>query len=359
MTKYDASRLPEFFDKWGVAYRLEDGWLARGRASGGFDGVFGVQIHHGADPVNTNLDTAVRYNATQGKDAPIGNATISREKDGPIVAVYAGLAANTAGVGGPRLTSRGVIPKDSANHISFAFEAENNGVDETWGEAMCDLYVAATVAVLDWASNCTPGAPLGAGDVFAHFEWSPGRKIDPSGPSRFNGYQRGEWNMDAFRGEVFALMLRGPAGQPPIPPPEPGLVVSYTVQPGDGWWRISRALGYPIADLQAFNNWPPARTLHPGDVINAPAPDVGPPACGQPAVTYQGDSGDAVTELQTLLIADGWYPYAVDGLYGPRTAQGVQQLQKYLRSQGFDPGPIDGQFSDVTRAALCAFMGTP
>lgn len=361
MPKYTLARLPEFFDKWGVPATYTADWLSTGRASGGFDNVFGVQIHHGADSPKTALNTSVRYNAVSGPSAPIGNGTISRDKDGPVVAMYAGLAANTAGVGGPRLTSRGVIPADSANHISFAFEAENNGTDEPWSDSMCDLYVRATVAVLDWANNCTPGAPLGAGDVFAHFEWAPGRKIDPSGPSRFNGQKRGKWDMDLFRGEVFALMMGSPPPGPPPPAPDPVNEATYTVQSGDGWWRISRAMGFPIADIQAANNWPQNRVLHPGDVLVSPAsPGTPPPAtCAQPAVSAPGDNGPAVSELQTLLLADGWYPFGIDGQYGPRTQQGVQRLQRFLRDNGFDPGPIDGVYGAQTRQALCDFNGTP
>lgn len=367
MGAYTAERLPEYFDKWGVRYLLVDGWLRRGRSSGGFDAVMGVQIHHGADSPNTKLDTSIRYNTVSGPTPPIGNATISRDKDGPVVALYAGLAANTAGVGGPRLTSRGVIPKDGANRVSFAFEAENDGTHEVWTDTMCDLYVAATVAVLDWASNNTPGAPLGAGDVFAHFEWAPGRKIDPRGPSRFNGFADATlWNMDLFRGEVFAMLLNGPGGGSPIVPPAPPAAgdLSYTVKKGDGWWRISRALGYPIADLQAYNGMDASRVLHPGDVIHAPGSVVEPPppapvGCVQPVESTLGDVGDGVVELQTLLNADGWYPFAVDGSYGPRTQQAVQKLQRFLVEQGFDPGPVDGVYGSQTRAALCALMGTP
>lgn len=370
MGAYTAERLPDYFDKWGVRYMLVDGWLKRGRSSGGFDAVMGVQIHHGADSPNTKLETSIRYNTISGPTPPIGNATISRDKDGPLVALYAGLAANTAGVGGPRLTSRGVIPKDGANRVSFAFEAENDGTHEVWTDTMCDLYVAATVAVLDWASNQTPGAPLGAGDVFAHFEWAPGRKIDPRGPSRFNDFADVTlWDMDRFRGEVFAMLMAGPPGAQDNPPPVPvdPIVQSYTVKKGDGWWRISRALGYPIADLQAYNGLDAAHVLHPGDVILAPgaADPAVPPAppepvgCTQPAEARLGDVGDGVVELQTLLNADGWYPFAVDGSYGPRTQQAVQKLQRFLADQGFDVGPIDGIYGTQTRTALCAFVGTP
>lgn len=360
MTKYSCERLPEFFDKWGVPASYTADWLSVGRASGGFDNVFGVQIHHGADSPKTALNTSVTYNSKTGPDAPIGNGTVSRDKDGPIVAMYAGLAANTAGKGGPRLTSRGVIPIDSANHITFAFEAENNGVDEPWSDAMCDLYVRATVAVLDWANNCTPGAPLSAGDVFAHFEWSPGRKIDPSGPSRF-APSGGKWNMDQFRGEVFAVMVGSvPPGPPPPAPDVP--VTSYVVQAGDGWWKVSRALGYPIAQLQAYNGMTAQTVLHPGMVITAPGAAPAPPQpqpCGQPPTSGLGDSGDDVVELQTLLKADGWYNYNVDGQYGPRTEQAVQKMQRFLADSGQNPGPVDGQYGDQTRGALCAFMGTP
>lgn len=292
-------RLPEFLEKWHIRYETVGDWLTVGRASGGFEEFKGVVVHHTASNKTAALASTINY-ALTGPDHPIANGCVSRDKDGPKVVLWAGLASNHAGKGGPRLSTRGVIPLNSANARCFGLEAENNGVGEPWPDDQCDLYVRTVVAVLDWANECTPGVPLGPGDVFAHREWTPGRKIDPAGPSRFNGYDgMREWNMDAFRGEVFLQWVAGPD---PAPPPG---------------------------------------------------------ACTQPPTCHEGDTGPAVVELQTLLQADGWYPYRIDGQYGPRTAQGVQQMQKFLKGEGFYAGPLDGWYGDWTRDSLCQFMGTP
>jgi len=294
MGTIDLERLPEFFEKWAVRYETVGDWLTVGRSSGGFDDFCGVIVHHTATKSTTPLSSTIRY-ALNGPDHPIANGCVSRDYDGPKVVLWAGLASNHAGRGGPKLSSRGVIGRDAANRVSFGMEAENNGIDEPWPDDQCDLYVRAVAAIIDWANECTPGAPLGAGDVWAHREWAPSRKSDPAGPSKFNSYQAGAWNMDAFRGEVFLTLVAGPN---PLPPPE----------------------------------------------------------CSQPATSHPGDTGDVVVELQTLLQADGWYPYTIDGNYGPRTGQGVQQMQKFLREQGAYEGPLDGIYGEWTRGSLCAFM---
>src|SRR5690606_30800026 len=90
----------------------------------------------------------------------------------------------------------------------FSIEAGNNGTGEPWPKVQTDAYVLLCVAVLDCINSETPGAKLGPGDIFAHFEWAPGRKIDPLGPSPWaSGADM--WNMDAFRGDVFKLMVAG------------------------------------------------------------------------------------------------------------------------------------------------------
>src|SRR5690606_7921464 len=126
-------------------------------------------------------------------------------------------ATNTQGKGGPVWTSRGVIPVDAGNRYMFSIEAGNNGVGEPWPKAQTDAYVLLCCAVLDCVNCETPGAKLGAGDIFAHFEWAPTRKIDPAGPSPW-ATGAAKWNMDAFRGAVFLRMLDGVGGRPaPIP----------------------------------------------------------------------------------------------------------------------------------------------
>lgn len=329
------ARLPEFFDRWGVPYSLAAGWETRARTSGGFSSVRGVQVHHDASTASSTLAGAVKYATVTAAAKPIGNGTVTRRKDGPKIVLWAAGASNTAGKGGPRLSSRGLIPLDSANSCVVAFEAQNNGTTEPWPEDVCDLYVDACCAVLDWANACTPGAPLGPGDVFSHFEWAPGRKIDPAGPSRFNGYkERTQWNMDLFRGEVFARLIEGPVNGKPARPDEHETTV--TVAAGDTWWSISARLGYSIAELQALNG----PTLTPGQVIVTtasvtPIPEeVQPYAPGTPQPPMMPlDSGPAVSNLIDVLKFWGWHPNPTapnDGFYGDDVVQGVANMQLAL-----------------------------
>lgn len=430
-------RLPDYFDRWGVRFELADGWETRARTSGGFTSIRGVQIHHDASGVSSTLAGALKYATVTAAAKPIGNGTVTRDKDGPKIVLWAGGAANTSGKGGPRLTSRGLIPLDAANSCVVSLEAQNNGTTERWSEDMCDLYVLACCALLDWANTETPGAKLGPGDVFSHFEWAPGRKIDPAGPSRFNGYQpRAKWDMDKFRGEVFVRMLAGPPRPHVLPPVE--TVTSYIVQPGDTWLTVSHVLGYSISELQAVNgpDLVPGRVVLAPGVTPPPTPDelipyaVGTPrptirpgesgpavsnlidvlrfwgwlpagaaptsyddhvvqgvanaqlvlgvvgilgtwdpptaraysdhlhamqnlGCGLPETSTPGDSGQKVRDLQTFLASNSWYPYKVDGSFGPRTSQAVQAMQRYVKGLRLYDGPVHGVFDAATRDAVC------
>lgn len=349
--------LPEYLDRRGVRYELADGWLHRGRKSGGFEGIRGVGVHHSASAPSTALASAMAYCIDVAKDRPIGNGTISRDKDGPKLLIWCALASNTQGKGGPHLSSRGLIPLDAANSVVVSWEAENNGTGEAWPDDMCDLYVQVCAATIEWANENTPGVPLGAGDVMAHFEWAPGRKFDPAGPSRFG--DGGLWDMDAFRGEVFAALMAGPAVEPPAPPaPQGGSV--YVVRDGDGWWAASRALGVSLAEVQAFNGGPD-RVLHPGDVLRSPHAPVPPPPPvgyppGVPAPTLQvGDVGGDVPALQDVLRMWGWLPADSDdpqGTFGDWTWQGVINAQ-----QALGVANQQGAWDAPTADAYVAFKG--
>jgi peptidoglycan hydrolase-like protein with peptidoglycan-binding domain len=335
-------RLPEFFDRWGVRYRLADGWEKRARTSGGFTSIKGVNVHHDASTPGSTLAGALKYATVTAAVKPIGNGTITRDKDGPLVLLWAAGAANTSGKGGPRLSSRGLIPLDAANSCVVSFEAQNNGTTEPWSDDMLDLYVRACAATLDWANTITPGAKLGPGDVFAHFEWAPGRKIDPAGPSRFTGGKaRTMFDMDQFRGEVFKLMVAGPpVAHAPQPAPGAEPVTAHVVVAGDTWLSVSQRLGYSISELQAING----PTLEPGKVIMTtaaiePHPDhLVPYAAGTPQpVIRPGDSGPAVSNLIDVLKFWGWYPVpddVNDGRYGDRVVQGVANAQLALKVVG-------------------------
>lgn len=379
--------LPRYLDKWGVRYQLADGWLERGRKSGGFEEMLGIGIHHAASGRNSTLASALRYCTVTATDRPIGNGTFSRDKDGPVLLLWAAKASNTLGKGGPLWSTRGPIPADSGNARTVNFEAENDGVGEGWSEDLCDLMILACCATLDWARNETPGEPLGPGDIFAHWEWTT-RKYDPAGPSRFNGYQEGpvSWDMNEFRGAVFRRMIQGAPGEEqvengdprPSEPFWPGVPVPTLRGGSEGdeahalvdvmrWWqwtppntepsfRIDPVHEGSIGTMQSVLGLVPTR-IYDGATARAYSDFViglTNYVCQLPPVSNYGDNGEHVFRLQVELNRRGWYPYRNDGDYGSRTQIGVQQWQRTLRDRGLYVGAIDGAWSDLTRASACA-----
>jgi N-acetyl-anhydromuramyl-L-alanine amidase AmpD len=182
--------LADVLRRVGLDVYEENGWQQRARSSGGYDGgPIGISVHHTASTASRENDVAYMcYNA----DArPVANLLLDR--DGRWT-VMAGGATNTAGKGGPRSTSQGTIPLDSANSRTIGVEAANNGIGEVWSDAMCESYVIGVRALCDAYGLVT-------GDVFSHFEWSPGRKYDPAGQSHWaSGSDL--WDMDAYRHDL-------------------------------------------------------------------------------------------------------------------------------------------------------------
>ena len=191
-----ASDLPANLDRWELDYVLYDGWDTRSRSSGGFDAVYGIGVHHTASSTSPANDAAWCWRNSD--DRPIGNVILMR--DG-VVWVGAAGASNTQGKGGPYTFHRGTAGQDNGNRVMFSIEAANNGLGEPWPLVQQSAYLTLCCAVLDWATECTPGGPIVPDDVIAHFEWAPGRKYDPAGQSDWAAGSA-LWNMDVFRGEV-------------------------------------------------------------------------------------------------------------------------------------------------------------
>lgn len=198
--------LPDVLRDGGLVVDVWPGWEVRARSTGGYDGLWAVQVHHTASATSPESDC--RYMWEGSPDRPIGAIHLAR--DGRFTVGAAG-ATNTSGKGGPRPTIHGTIPLDSANRYVLSIEAANNGVGEAWPKAQVDAYIRGC-AVLNTAYG------LSVGDLHGHWEWCepnyPGRKIDPAGASR---YATGgdKWDMNAFRSDVFNATTP-PA---PIPPP--------------------------------------------------------------------------------------------------------------------------------------------
>ena len=203
-----------------------DGWRNRSRSSGGFDAMSGGVSHHTASPVGTSIESALGYELVTADAKPIGNFTLDRDAT---LYLTTGGASNTNGTGGPWLTNREVVPADTGNSRLVAIEAMNDGTGEEWPEPMLDAYILAWCAIADWATNETPGGPFfGVGKtIMAHFEWGnvqiPNRKNDPAGPKRYAGPGPTRWDMDRFRGDIFARYMAGPEPAPEPPPSVPDI----------------------------------------------------------------------------------------------------------------------------------------
>jgi hypothetical protein len=221
-----------------------DGWERRARGSGGYDGgrPTHVMVHHTASNPGSDPDGDVGYIASGSENAPLANLYLSRTGD---VWVIAAGATNTNGSGSAPWP--GGCPDDQMNTHAIGIEAANNGVGEPWPHVQQTAYVALC------AGLCAAyGIPTDL--VRAHFEWAPGRKIDPAGQSMYAAGSS-SWAMDPFRDDVAADQLPEPTPIPPTPEGDddmPFIIINNsTGQPalvyGDG-----RLTGLAGPDLPAF-----------------------------------------------------------------------------------------------------------
>ena len=86
---------------------------------------------------------------------------------------------------------------------------------------------------------------------------------------------------------------------PPDPQPQPG--ATYTVQPGDSWWKIAAeqlGSGSRMQELAAANGCTTADTIHPGQVLTLPS----------------GASQSPVQRTYTVQPGDSWWKIAAEQL---------------------------------------------
>jgi LysM repeat protein len=321
----------------GLTVNEHDGWQRRHRSSGGYNGgPVGIIVHHTASPASWDGQRDVDFIAVGCDVAPMANLYLDRKGQWWVLAAG---ASNTNGKGGPW----GPLPLDSANSRVIGIEAGNDGVGEAWPEVMQDAYVAGVAALASHYGVDT-------GNILAHHEWAPARKVDPAGPSRFGAINGAKsWNMDIFRAAVAAK--RGN----PSPPPSTRIVqqkvstngATYVVQPGDAWWSIAKkAMGDPATNwpVLAEANGGASRVLHPGDVLTVPGgsgagpgPAAGPGVGGDgsippyPGDAERGQTGPVVTAWQEALIARGVISDTQanhDGAYGEGMEKAVRKLQE-------------------------------
>ena len=169
------------------------GWATRAYPKfGGYQAMpTHVMVHHTAS--NTTPANDLNYILTSPL-SPIGNIYLDRS--GVVWLVAAGVACtNGKGSSAPW---NGGVPDNAMNHYSIAIEAANDGVGQPWPKLQTDAYV------LLCSTLCTAyGIPTD--HVRAHFEWAPGRKIDPAGPSPW-AVGKASWDMTKFRADVQATI---------------------------------------------------------------------------------------------------------------------------------------------------------
>lgn len=217
--------LPQVLRDAGLNVDTYPGWEHRSRSSGGYDKLMGIQVHHTAS--NTRPENDMGYMWRNAPARPIGAIYLAR--DGKVTVGAAG-ATNTSGKGGPLHTSKGTIPLNAGNRYLLAIEAANAGNGEVWPKPQQESYVK-MVAALCKAYNIPPSF----GDINSHFEWSPGRKNDPAGSSKWAS-GRNMWDMDAFRADVAEAIAPTPPPKPPIPTEGTTDMLILDLNPGTDWW---------------------------------------------------------------------------------------------------------------------------
>ena len=162
-----------------------------------------VMVHHTAS--KTSVANDLHYITTSAL-APIGNLYLDRT--GVVWMVAAGQAVtNGKGSSAPW---NGGVPDNEMNHWSISIEAANDGIGESWPQVQTDAYVAMCAAL------CTHYR-IPTQHVRAHWEWAPGRKIDPAGPSPW-AVGKASWDMVGFRVAVQDAINQGDNMIPLTPP---------------------------------------------------------------------------------------------------------------------------------------------
>lgn len=146
-----------------------------------------IMVHHTAS--NTTAQNDINY-ILHGPISPICQIYLARNGDCHVIA--AGKVA-TNGKGSSKPWNGGV-PDNMMNHHAISIEAANNGIGEPWPREQTDAYVALCGAL-------ATAYKIPVDHIRAHWEWAPGRKIDPAGPSPW-AIGKASWYMDAFRHDV-------------------------------------------------------------------------------------------------------------------------------------------------------------
>ncbi|MET3686069.1 N-acetylmuramoyl-L-alanine amidase [Priestia megaterium] len=173
-------------------------------------------------------------------------------------------------------------------------------------------------------------------------------------------------NMGESYAKGIAVYLNLPRRAVPNPnpsPSEPG-TKTYTIKQGDTLYSIAQKYNITVQALQEANTGlSDPLTLQVGKTIGIPSgtsPNPSPtPSPNPPSEQYllpngilkQGDSGEAVKQLQKALNAINFKVGSVDGIYGVQTKDAVRRFQLvYL------PYDVDGIYGPQMKNKLAAVL---
>ncbi|MGR9543049.1 N-acetylmuramoyl-L-alanine amidase [Priestia megaterium] len=150
-----------------------------------------------------------------------------------------------------------------------------------------------------------------------------------------------------------------PTPTPNPSPSEPG-TKTYTIKQGDTLYSIAQKYKITVQALQEANTGlSDPLTLQVGKTIVIPSGTSSTPSPTPPSEQYplpngilkQGDSGEAVKQLQRALNAVNFKVGSVDGIYGVQTKDAVRRFQLvYL------PYDVDGIYGPQTKNKLAAVL---
>ncbi|MEH6839305.1 N-acetylmuramoyl-L-alanine amidase [Priestia megaterium] len=150
-----------------------------------------------------------------------------------------------------------------------------------------------------------------------------------------------------------------PTPNPNPSPSEPG-PKTYMIKQGDTLYSIAQKYGITVQALQEANTGlSDPLTLQVGKTIVIPSGTSPTPTPTLPSEQYplpngilkQGDSGEAVKQLQRALNAVNFKVGSVDGIYGVQTKDAVRRFQLvYL------PYDVDGIYGPQTKNKLAAVL---
>lgn len=126
----------------------------------------------------------------------------------------------------------------------------------------------------------------------------------------------------------------------------------YIIKAGDTYFILAQRFNTTVAAIERANPGVDPNRLFIGQVICIPTTTPPTPPSQSCPTLRMGSQGASVVELQRLLLAHGFNPGAIDGIFGPQTQSAVMAFQ---RSRGLT---VDGIVGVQTWTALGVNCGT-